>query len=104
MNTRAESVRFVVILSTAFIVIGLAFVLFGKQATITSKATYTQKACYAVFDGTLTPAEISYCCGAIKKSTGCRPYALASVNDELYECDGQNQVVVNKNTITFCEG
>jgi hypothetical protein len=103
MDKKAESVQFVVIMSVAFILIGLAFVTFGKQGTITSKATYTQKACYASFDGTLTPAEIGYCCGAIKKSTGCRPHTVASINDELYECNGPQPVVVNRNTISFCE-
>jgi hypothetical protein len=101
MNKKAESVQFVVIVAAAFVVIGLFVVAFGKNTTITSKATYAPKTCYSIEQGKLVPAEITYCCAIIKKSEGCRPHQIDAIADELYACDS---VLVNRNTIAFCEG
>ena len=102
MDRKAESVKFVVILSAALILIGFGFIAFGKNPTITAKTTYTQKACYDVYNGKLTPADVVHCCVEIKKSNGCRPYVVENLNDELFICNGDTDVVVDKDTIEFC--
>jgi len=104
MNTKAESTKLVIIMSVALITLGILFVTFGKSPTLTGKATYTQEACYTLFNGKLTPQEVTQCCAAIKKSTSCTPHVIENINDELFLCEGQPDVVVNKNTIDFCEG
>ena len=99
MNKKGESVRFVVITTAALIIIGLMFITFGRESTITSKTTYTKTACYTVHYGELTTTDVAKCCLAIKKSNGCEPYNSREIKDSLYIC---SNVVVNKETIDYC--
>lgn len=98
MNRKAESVKFVVMIVTAFILIGLTFVTFGKNPTMTSKITYTEKECYIINDGKLSTAQTEDCCAQIKKSTGCKLY-----ENNLFICEGSVDIAVNKETIQFCD-
>ena len=103
MNKKAESVQFVVILCAAFILIGIGFIAFSKNPVVTSKTTYSNKLCFEVYDGKLSAADVLQCCAAIKKSDGCSSYVSDTMNDELFICKGSTDVVVNKETIGFCE-
>ncbi len=103
MNKKGESVQFVVIVSVALVIIGLLFIMFGKQQGITSQTTYTPNTCYVNFNGELTSADVSQCCAAIKQSTGCKPYTGKYSNEQLYLCAGSPDIVVDKDTIEFCE-
>lgn len=97
MNKKAESVKFVVITSIAFILFGMAFVSFVKNPVLESKATYAEKECYFIDNERLTTANANDCCAEIKKSTGCKPY-----ENDLFICKGAINVAVNKETIEFC--
>ena len=99
MDKKGESVRFVVITTAAFIVIGLMFITFGRQSTIEAKTVYTTKACYFVHYGELTTADVAKCCFVIKRSDGCKEYNSKEIKDRLYAC---SNVVVNKETIDYC--
>ncbi|HIH39274.1 TPA: hypothetical protein HA219_00930 [Candidatus Woesearchaeota archaeon] len=98
MNNKAESTQFIVILTTALILIGLSFVAFSKTPTITAKTTYSNAECYIMKSGEMITSDIEQCCAAIKQSQGCGPY-----KDDLFLCKGNFGVVVNKETIRFCE-
>lgn len=102
MNKRAESVKFVVIMCAALILIGLGFVMLSKTPTVTSKMTYSREACYSLDNGKLSVSDVAFCCSQIKKSSGCEPYVVNNINDELFVCKGDSSVVVNEETIAFC--
>ncbi len=101
MYKKAESVRFVVIISAAFILLGLGFVTFGKNNTVTGSTTYTTPSCYSLDNNRLTPTDVAKCCAEIRKSNRCAPYE-SQINDKLYLCKGEFDVVVNQRTIEVC--
>ena len=98
MNKRAESTQFVIILISALIIIGIGFVTFSKNPTVTAKTTYSTAECYIMNNNEMVPTEVSQCCAIIKQSNGCNPY-----KDDLFLCKGNIGAVVNKETIKFCE-
>jgi len=93
MNKKAESVKFVVILSMAFILLGIGFVSLSKTPSVTSKTVHSGE-CYSLENNEMVKAEFSDCCIVIKQSSGCEKY-----NDNLYKC---GDYVVNKEIITMC--
>lgn len=96
MNKKAESVKFVVMVCTALLLLGVMFVNLGKNPTVSSKTTYADKTCYALINNQLTTQETSICCNEIKKSSGCKVY---DASKGLYVC---GNAVVNKETISYC--
>lgn len=98
MNNKAESAQFVIILISALIIIGIGFVTFSKNPTITAKTTLSNTECYIMNNGEMTSADVQQCCAVIKQSRGCNPY-----KDDLFLCKGNMGAVVNKETIKFCE-
>ena len=93
MNTRAESVKFVIMTTVALFVVGVMLIASLKSHAITGKVTAENYRCYAYDGSTLSPADVSFCCAEIKKSAGCKPF------EGMYLCD---TVVVDKNTIGIC--
>ena len=100
MNKRAETVKFVVMTTAALFVMGMLFVIVGNTHSVTGKATVTNYVCYAYDGNQLSSLDVSVCCTEIRKSTGCTTFESNSIRDQLYIC---NDVVVNRNTIGFCE-
>jgi len=99
MDKRGESVKFVVMVCTALLLLGVMFVNLGKSTSVESRATYADKTCYALINGQLSTQETSICCNEIKKSSGCKVY---DASKGLYICEGDSNVVVNKETISYC--
>lgn len=99
MSRKAESVAFVVITAVAFIVIGLAFIVFGGKPSITSKTTYESKTCYVSENNALTPVAIGQCCSAVLKSSGCKATSIQGLNEQMYRC---GDILANKAVIDFC--
>ncbi len=98
MNKKSEATQFIVILSTALLLIGLSFMAFSRTPTITAKTAYSNTKCYIMNNGEMVPSDVERCCSVIKQSQGCTPY-----KDNLYLCKGKIGVAVNKETIRFCE-
>ena len=98
MNKKAESIKFVTILTAALILIGLGVAAFSRSPTITAKTTYSDAECYIMRNEEMVSSEIEQCCAAIKQSQGCNTY-----KDDLLLCKGNVGAVVNKNTIRLCE-
>ena len=98
----ADSTKSVVIISVALVLIGLVFIAFGKNPTITSKTVYEQYSCYNLIDDRLSPMDVSECCIQVRKSDDCKKYDAGNINDDLYVCSGDFSVVVNKKVTEFC--
>jgi hypothetical protein len=103
MNKKGNSVNFVVITTTALILIGLAFIVLGKGTAI-SYSTYDNKVCYEMDKTTnnLIATSLNDCCINIRKSSGCSPYEANIVNEQMFLCNGNVDIIANKNMIKFC--
>ncbi len=101
MNKKAESVKFVVIITVGLILIGLAFITFGSSQKIVGNAVYSNSLCYSLQGQTLTPMEVSQCCIIVKNSNGCEAYVSNTINDKLFKC---GTVILNQNAINICGG
>ncbi|MEK6886284.1 MAG: hypothetical protein AABW88_00465 [Nanoarchaeota archaeon] len=98
MNKKAESTKFIIILVTSLILIGLGIISFSSTPVITAKTTYSSAECYIMNNGEPISSEIVQCCAVIKRSQGCDIY-----KDDLFLCKGNAGALVNKETIMACK-
>lgn len=87
-----------VIITTALVFMGIVFVAFSKNPTVTGKTTQTPATCFLLSGERLIEKDVSTCCIEARKSAGCEPY-----KDDLYLCKGTLNVVMDRKAIELCE-
>jgi hypothetical protein len=91
------SVAFVITAAALLVLVGIGFVVFEKQATITAKTTYSDIECYVLYGDSMTSIKLDDCCANIRKSSECKQY-----KDDLYICRGTIDTVAEKGILQSC--